>query len=157
MNFSQTVIGLHVCYNQEILVNNAADHKQICVIYETVYFFIWGGGGVWCNLVYPPGLKRMNFSLTVIGLHVCYNQEILVNIAAAHRQRCVIYKRLFIFALGWGVWCNLVYPPETLVWPIPLYPYHIFQWPTLEGRYFSDEPATPPPPALERETCFLTH
>ena len=79
-------MGLHVCYNQEILVNNAADHKQICVIYETVYFCIWGGGGVWCNLVYPPGLKRMNFSLTVIGLHVCYNQEILVNIAADHRQ-----------------------------------------------------------------------
>jgi hypothetical protein len=45
MNFSQTVIGLHVCYNQEILVNNAADHKQICVIYETVYFS-FGGGGV---------------------------------------------------------------------------------------------------------------
>ena len=44
-NFSQTVIGLHVCYNQEILVNNAADHKQICVIYETVYFCIWGRGG----------------------------------------------------------------------------------------------------------------
>ena len=40
MNFSKTVIGLHVCYNQEILVNNAADHKQICVIYETVYFCI---------------------------------------------------------------------------------------------------------------------
>jgi hypothetical protein len=43
MNFSKTVIGLHVCYNQEILVNNAADHKQICVIYETVYFCIGGG------------------------------------------------------------------------------------------------------------------
>jgi hypothetical protein len=25
------------------------------------------------------GLKRMNFSKTVIGLHVCYNEEILVN------------------------------------------------------------------------------
>ena len=59
----------------------------------------------------------MNFRLTVIGLHVCYNQEILANIAADHRQRCVIYKRLFIFSLGvggGGVWCNLVYPPETL-------------------------------------------
>ena len=89
MNFSKTVIGLHVCYNEEILVNNAADHKQICIIYETVYFCI-GGGGVWCNLLYPPGLKIMNFSHTVIGLHVCYNQEILVNIAADHRQICVI-------------------------------------------------------------------
>jgi hypothetical protein len=47
-------------------------------------------------------LKRMNFSHTVIGLHVCYNQEILVNIAADHRQICVIYKRLFIFAFGGG-------------------------------------------------------
>ena len=45
MNFSQTVIGLHDCYNQEILVNNAADHKQICVIYEIVYFALGGGGG----------------------------------------------------------------------------------------------------------------
>jgi hypothetical protein len=45
MNFSQTVIGLHVCHNQEILVNNAADHKQICVVYETVYFCIEGEGG----------------------------------------------------------------------------------------------------------------
>jgi hypothetical protein len=36
-----------------------------------------------------------------------------------------IYKRLFIFSLwgGGGVWCNLVCTPETLVWPIPLYPY----------------------------------
>ena len=75
MNFSHTVIGLHVCYNQEILVNNAANHKQICVIYETVYFSFGGrGGGVWCNLLYPPGTKRMNFSHTVIGLHVCYNK-----------------------------------------------------------------------------------
>ena len=92
MNFSKTVIGLHVFYNQEILVNNAADHKQIYIIYETVYFCIGGGGGggVWCNLLYPSGLKIMNFSLTVIGLHVCYNQEILVNIAADHRQICVI-------------------------------------------------------------------
>ena len=47
-------------------------------------------------------LKRMNFCLTVIGLHVCYNQEILVSIAAGHRQICVIYKRLFIFAFGGG-------------------------------------------------------
>ena len=77
-----------VCYNKEILINNAADHKQICVIYETVYFCIWGGG-IWCNLVYPPGLKRMNFTLTVIDLHVCYNQEILVNIADDHKQRCI--------------------------------------------------------------------
>ena len=89
MNFSQTLIGLHVCYNQEILVNNAADHKQICVAYETVNFCIEGGGGGWCNLVYPPGLKRMHFSLTVIDLHVCYNQEILVNIADDHKQMCV--------------------------------------------------------------------
>jgi hypothetical protein len=82
---------------------------------------------VWCNLVYPPGIKRMNFSLTVIGLHVCYNQEILVNIAADHRQICVIlYKRLFIFALGGGLklWCGQSLDT------------HIFQWPTLKGRFF---------------------
>ena len=48
-----------------------------------------GGGGDWCNLVYPPGLKRMHFSLTVIDLHVWYNQEILVNIADDHKQMCV--------------------------------------------------------------------
>ena len=48
-----------------------------------------GGGGGWYNLVYPPGLKRMHFSLTVIDLHVCYNQEILVNIADDHKQMCV--------------------------------------------------------------------
>ena len=71
------------------------------VLYMRQFIFALGGGGVWCNLVYPPGLKRMNFSHTVIGLHVCYNQEILVNIAADHRQICVIYKRLFIFAF-WG-------------------------------------------------------
>ena len=62
--------------------------------------FLHWGGGVWCNLLYPPGLKRMNFSLTVIGLHVCYNQEILVNIAADHRH-C-------IGGGGGGVWCNFV-------------------------------------------------
>jgi hypothetical protein len=57
---------------------------------------------VWCNLVYPPGIKRMNFSFTVIGLHVYYNQEILVNIAVDHRQICVIYKRLLIWHWGRG-------------------------------------------------------
>jgi hypothetical protein len=135
--------GLHVCYNQEILVNNAADHKQICVIYETVYFCIWGRG-VWSNLVYPPGLKIMNFSLTVIGLHVCYNQEMLVNIAADHRQICVIYKRLFIFALGGGVWCNLLYPPETFVWLIPLYPYFPVAHPRREIFFRWTCPSSPP-------------
>ena len=45
MNFNQTVIGLHDCYNQEILVNNAADHKQICVIYKRLFIFALGGGG----------------------------------------------------------------------------------------------------------------
>ena len=51
--FSKTVIGLHVCYNKEILVNNAADHKQICIIYETVYFCIGGGGSgaIYCTLL----------------------------------------------------------------------------------------------------------
>ena len=52
MNFSKTVIGLHVCYNQEILVNNAADNKQIYIIYETVYFCIGGGSGaIYCTLL----------------------------------------------------------------------------------------------------------
>ena len=125
------------------------------VLYMRLFIFAFGAG-VWCNLVYPPGLKRMNFSLTVISLHVCYNQEILVNIAADHRQRCVIYKRLLIFAWerggGGGIWCNLVYPPETLVLPIPLYPYHIFQWPTLEGLFFQ---MNLPPPCPRETNLFF--
>ena len=67
------------------------------VLYMRLFIFALGGGLVQFNV---PSLKRMNFSHT--GLHVCYNQEILVNIAADHRQICVIYKRLFIFALGGG-------------------------------------------------------
>ena len=85
------------------MVNNAADHKQICVKYETVYFSFGGGGGVWCNLLYPPGIKRMNFSHTVIGLHVCYNQEILVNNAANHKQICVIYETVYFSFGGRGL------------------------------------------------------
>ena len=60
MNFSKTVIGLHVCYNQEILVNNAADHKQIYIIYETVYFCIGGGGGL-VQIIVPSWLEKNEF------------------------------------------------------------------------------------------------
>ena len=76
------------------------------VLYMRLFIFTLGGGGlVQFNV---PSLKRMNFSHT--GLHVCYNQEILVNIAADHRQICVIYKRLFIFALGGGGLVPTSYP-----------------------------------------------
>jgi hypothetical protein len=60
MNFSQTVIGLHVCYNQDILVSNAADHKQICVVYETVYFCM-GGGGWLVQFSIPSWLEKNAF------------------------------------------------------------------------------------------------
>ena len=56
------------------------------VLYMRLFIFAFGEGGLVQFSVFPPGLKRMNFSLTVIDLHVCYNQEILVNIAADHRQ-----------------------------------------------------------------------
>ena len=60
MNFSKTVIGLHVCYNEEILVNNAADHNQICIIYETVYFLHLGGGGL-VQFIVPSWLEKNEF------------------------------------------------------------------------------------------------
>jgi hypothetical protein len=41
--YSQSVIGLHVCHNQKILVNNADDHKQICFIYKRLFIFPSGG------------------------------------------------------------------------------------------------------------------
>ena len=100
MNFSQTVIGMFATTKRFWSTMLITDKY---VLYMRLFIFAFGGGGgVWCNLVYPPGLKRrMNFSLTVIGLHVCYNQEILVNTAADHRQRCVIYETVY-FCIGGG-------------------------------------------------------
>jgi hypothetical protein len=91
MNFSLTVIGLHVCYNQEILVNTAADYRR--VIYETVYFCIGGGGGQF-------SVPSWNFG--------------------------VANPFIPIFSSG---------PPS-------------------KGDFFQ---MNCPPPLLERETCFLTH
>jgi hypothetical protein len=129
MNFSQTVIGLHVCYNQEILVNSWSTMQLITNKYVSIKDCLsLLGGRVWCNLVYPPGMRRIHFSLTVIGLHVYYNQEILVNILADHRQICVIYDTVY-FCMGGS---------ETLVWPIPRYTYFSVAHP--QRAIFSDEP-----------------